>query len=419
MDLRGALLAALCFAVVGCGSGGGQGSSLATSTAPDSAEKFLKWSMDQHKALGSYHAQFKLKSGMMPSSADASMMPTMTIDLQAPNRFRIESGVQAMTQTVISDGHRIVTSGVAGLPPMLAVAPSSLASYSSGGGGSMFGGIAPMFAMFAGSDAYDVLVDTTKGKPTFGVSKQFDGAACREVSFNGSGYIGKCTVLIDEKTGMDYQWDCDMAPLLGAMGQTGAAHAPQGAMMLTFESAGVKVNPSIEASKFDVSNLPKAKPIEPSRMTSPAQSGSTASAETPQLKEGEAAPDFTVTDMSGKSISLASLKGKPVMIDFWATWCGPCKQTLPDTDKISKQFKNLTVLAISAEDKDTIQKFVTENHYQFRACMDQGGKTNTAYHVEGIPCFVFIDAQGKVAKTIVGSGQESQVQDALKKIGAS
>jgi thiol-disulfide isomerase/thioredoxin len=278
-----------------------------------------------------------------------------------------------------------------------------------------------------------------------------DGEPAREVKFYATGMSGHCTVLIGERTGMDYTWSCDMAPLMAQMGgmfknssnnattttttggpettttTTTGGPAPKISekMSLGYIASDVKTNESINPARFDTTKLPESKMPDFAKMLGGiAKSGPSSSpppssaAELPPLAVGSTAPSFDVRALSGGAVSLASLKGKPAMIDFWATWCGPCRETLPDTDKISQKYKNLTVLAVSDEDKPTVQKFVTDNHYKFRACLDTSGAMHRAYHVEGIPCFVFIDSSGKVSQTIIGGGQSSDVEAALKKIGA-
>jgi thiol-disulfide isomerase/thioredoxin len=413
----GIVLIGAAVAMSGCKSGG---SALASATGPDSAEKFLRWSMDQHKALRSYHAVLGLaaRQGDNTVPADDPRSPQTAVDFVAPNKFHIHSGQRGSGQTTISDGSREIVymdpSGAlaSSLPPQVSVAPASIASAMIGGSTSMFGTF-PMSPMFAGQSAYDVLVDTSKGKPTFGASESRpDGEGAREVKFYSTGYYGHSTVLIGERTGMVYRWTFDLEPLAAAQRQPGGT-LPH--IEITMKASEVKTNPVIDGAEFDTRRAPVAKTPEVAAETPP----SNQPAEPPPLKEGSVAPEFAVKTLDGQTVSLASLKGKPVMIDFWATWCGPCKETLPETDKISLKYKNLTVLAVSDEDKSTVEKFVNQNHYKFRACLDAGQAMHRAYNVSGIPCFVFIDASGKVVKTIVGSGQSGGVDAALKMIGAS
>src|SRR3569832_1026140 len=109
----------------------------------------------------------------------------------------------------------------------------------------------------------------------------------------------------------------------------------------------------------------------------------------PPVPKGKPAPDITVQGMNGKPVKLSSLRGKPVFLDFWATWCPPCRASLPHTQKLAKLHgKNITVLAISNEDAKTIQSFMKENKYSYPAYRDTNNSAGTKYKVQGIPTFV-------------------------------
>jgi thiol-disulfide isomerase/thioredoxin len=138
------------------------------------------------------------------------------------------------------------------------------------------------------------------------------------------------------------------------------------------------------------------------------------------LPVGSVAPDITVTDVrSGQSMKLSSLKGHPVMIDFWATWCPPCRMSLPLTQKFAKQYgpQGLQVMAISDEDRTTISKFLDQNHYTFPTYRDADQSATMAYHVTGIPAIFVIDKDGKVKHYQAGYGGPEPEEEALKQVG--
>jgi len=127
------------------------------------------------------------------------------------------------------------------------------------------------------------------------------------------------------------------------------------------------------------------------------------------------AETFSLQDMSGATVSLADLKGKWVYLDFWATWCGPCKVSLPHTQELAKR-KDLVVLAVNVWERKPhdelltlVKDFLTTNKYDFHVILDESGDVAKAYKVEGIPTFVLIDPNGWVRRVWVGSGQNEDI----------
>ncbi len=137
------------------------------------------------------------------------------------------------------------------------------------------------------------------------------------------------------------------------------------------------------------------------------------------LKPGEPAPNFTLESLDGKSIKLSELKGKPVFLDFWATWCGPCRRALPHTQAFSEKYKDKAhIFAVNVrEQKETVQAFMERNKYTFPVLMDTDGAVASAYGVRGIPHFVLIDAKGNVQliKVGYGAGVEKELESVLQR----
>lgn len=138
----------------------------------------------------------------------------------------------------------------------------------------------------------------------------------------------------------------------------------------------------------------------------------------PELARIRVAPDFHVTALDGKPISMGSLTGKVVLIDFWATWCGPCKQALPHLKEIAKKFEGqpLVVISISLDqDETTWKSFVAQNGMTWMQYRDGGfdGPIATAFAVKAIPTTFTIDAQGFLQDQQVGDGE---IEAKLKKL---
>jgi len=109
------------------------------------------------------------------------------------------------------------------------------------------------------------------------------------------------------------------------------------------------------------------------------------------------APDFTLVGMDDKKVALKDLKGQVFVVDFWATWCGPCRMSLPLLDKVyqDKKAAGLKVYAVDLkEDKDAVQAFITKDQALDPRAARAGRKMAEAYGVTGIPQTVLVGKDG-------------------------
>lgn len=141
----------------------------------------------------------------------------------------------------------------------------------------------------------------------------------------------------------------------------------------------------------------------------------------PELARKRVAPDFHVTGLDGKPISLDSLIGKVVLLDFWATWCGPCRQALPKMKEIAKEFEGepLVIISISLDaDEGGWKSFVEKNGMTWAQYRDGGfdGELASRFRVNAIPTTFTIDTQGFLHDQQVGSGDiETKLKDLIDK----
>lgn len=117
------------------------------------------------------------------------------------------------------------------------------------------------------------------------------------------------------------------------------------------------------------------------------------------------APDFTLEDLSGKQTSLKSLRGKVVFLNFWATWCVPCRQEMPTMEKLHRELKGqgLEVVAVNfRESKTEVRKFFDELGLTFKALLDKDGKVSEEYGAWSIPLSYFINRNGEFVGKVIG-----------------
>lgn len=129
-------------------------------------------------------------------------------------------------------------------------------------------------------------------------------------------------------------------------------------------------------------------------------------------EKGQMAPDFTLTSPSGKQVTLSQFRGKPVVLNFWATWCPPCKLEMPTIEKLSQEAaaKGFVLLTVNQEeDGGTVQNFLQQNKYDFPVVLDTSGQVSQTYQVSGIPTSVFIDAKGIIRDIHTGTMPEEQL----------
>ena len=121
---------------------------------------------------------------------------------------------------------------------------------------------------------------------------------------------------------------------------------------------------------------------------------------------GKLAPDFTLTGLDGQEVSLSAFRGQPVLLNFWAIWCGPCRMEMPLLQDMYEKWsgEGLVFLAVNLqEDPARVKEFIAEAGYTFPILLSPGNEVPLAYNVRGIPATFFIDADGVIRDIKIGA----------------
>ncbi|MFA6093239.1 MAG: TlpA disulfide reductase family protein [Elusimicrobiota bacterium] len=123
---------------------------------------------------------------------------------------------------------------------------------------------------------------------------------------------------------------------------------------------------------------------------------------------GDIAPDFTLKDTKGETFSLKSLRGKVVLLDFFATWCPPCKKSIPFLVELHKSFKEkgVVILGINDEDAEALADFGKEKGVTYPLLVDKSKDVHRAYGIRAVPSLFVLDAEGRIVSTEAGFGEE-------------
>ena len=141
---------------------------------------------------------------------------------------------------------------------------------------------------------------------------------------------------------------------------------------------------------------------------------------TPRI--GELAPQFELRNVDGQAVRLSDFRGKVVWINFWATWCGPCRRELPDIARLAAEFgdDDLVVLAVNQEQSATVARdFWEELGLDLPILLDSNGEVSNQYRLRGLPNNFFIDREGVLQSFQLGFLVEEQMRESLAAAGLS
>lgn len=258
------------------------------------------------------------------------------------------------------------------------------------------------------------LSDLTAGvtAAAFGPDAVIDGIPCKAVSLTASG--GQITLMVNPQTNLIRRVAVNLA---GPMTASGVPDVKQALMTIDYTATATDQPAPVSAFAF---TPPASARNEGSLSKADNPAAVAANAQDAAGLVGQPAPDFTIEDLDGNPVKLSELKGKVVLLDFWATWCGPCVAALPSIDELHKAHAaaGLKVFAVNVQEaKPKVVKFKTDKKLSLPMLLDAQGEAARAFLVSAIPQTVLIGKDGKVLKVLIGfsSDEKAALQKAIEK----
>jgi peroxiredoxin len=133
------------------------------------------------------------------------------------------------------------------------------------------------------------------------------------------------------------------------------------------------------------------------------------------LRSGDAAPDFEVPDVHGAKVKLSSLSGRVRLLDFWATWCPPCRHEIPMLNELHKQYADagLTILGLSDEEPEAVRAFAEQSTIGYTSLV-QASDVAERYGVLGLPTAFLVDREGKIVEMYFGEKSRAELEKQIR-----
>lgn len=126
----------------------------------------------------------------------------------------------------------------------------------------------------------------------------------------------------------------------------------------------------------------------------------------PAPEVGRLAPDFTLVDLEGNQVTLSDFRGKTVFLNFWATWCPPCRAEMPEMEAVYQEYKDKGVVVIGVDIKEAeeeVRQYVQQGGYSWTFVLDTTGEVTANYRIAAIPTSFFIDREGIIQAVNIGA----------------
>ncbi|MGH7724941.1 MAG: redoxin domain-containing protein [Candidatus Eiseniibacteriota bacterium] len=379
---------------------------------PPTAQQILSRTADNYRGVARYAFEGVLRTDMTYQGQYQNISVDVRGAFERPGKYRLMLESQAGSSAFVSDGDSVTTySGQLGQysrSPWVAPNPGgrhSLPGFDPGGG-HPFSGYERMDEnlVSASVERMDTLEVGGRQAPAWVVSVAYDPASIGSDSLTT---IQGKTFWIDARTG----------------------HVLRDAVVIQRHSPGVADTLTMrQSADYKVTSWDEPLPDTTFAFRPPAGSvpvaqigaGGAVAAAGDGKWSGKAAVDFTLPDLAGKSHKLSAQKGKVVLVNFWATWCGPCRREMPEIQKLYDEFKGkgLSVYGVNCSESTAKAKnYVTNNKYTFPILLDTSGAVQEQYGVEGIPTVLIVDRAGTVSAHYVGAQSGATLRAGLKKAG--
>ncbi|MFG3612499.1 peroxiredoxin family protein [Rummeliibacillus stabekisii] len=172
---------------------------------------------------------------------------------------------------------------------------------------------------------------------------------------------------------------------------------------------------------FALTNFLKSKITEAEKIDTSYTQVETKQTENSGLEIGQYAPDFTLKTLEGKKVKLSDYRGKKVILNFWATWCPPCKEEIPHMEKYYKSLNkkdNVEILAVnltsSDKSKEYIKEFAESYDITYPILLDKEGEQQKQYEIVTIPTTFFINESGQIKQKAVGPMDKGMMENTMK-----